>query len=72
MKNEFTAILEPVEEGGYFAYCPEVPEANGQGGKKEEALDSLRGPKGKDARPLNCPSGTSVPISGIPCRRSRR
>ena len=41
MKNEFTAVLEPAEEGGYFAYCPEVPEANGQGEKREEALDSL-------------------------------
>jgi|TARA_B100000315_G_scaffold254447_1_gene295540 predicted RNase H-like HicB family nuclease len=42
MKNEFTAVLEPAEEGGYFAYCPEVPEANGQGETKEETLDSLR------------------------------
>ena len=42
MKNEFTAVLEAAEEGGYFAYCPEVPEANGQGETREEALDSLR------------------------------
>ena len=42
MKNEFTAVLEPAEEGGYFAYCPEVPEANGQGETREEALDNLR------------------------------
>ena len=42
MKNEFTAVLEPAEEGGYFAYCPEVPEANGQGETEEETLDSLR------------------------------
>jgi predicted RNase H-like HicB family nuclease len=42
MKNEFTAVLEPAEEGGYFAYCPEVPEANGQGETREETLDSLR------------------------------
>ncbi len=42
MKNEFTAVLEPAEEGGYFSYCPEVPEANGQGETREEALDSLR------------------------------
>ena len=42
MKNEFTAVLEPAEEGGYFAYCPEVPEANGQGETREETLDDLR------------------------------
>ena len=41
MKNEFTAVVEPAEEGGHFAYCPEVPEANGQGETREEALDSL-------------------------------
>ena len=42
MRNEFTAVLESAEEGGYFAYCPEVPEANGQGETREEALDNLR------------------------------
>jgi predicted RNase H-like HicB family nuclease len=42
MKNEFTAVLEPADEGGYFAYCLEVPEANGQGETREETLDSLR------------------------------
>ena len=42
MKNEFTAVVEQAEEGGYFAYCAEVPEANGQGETKKEALDSLR------------------------------
>lgn len=42
MKNEFTAVVEQAEEGGYFAYCAEVPEANGQGKTKKEALDSLR------------------------------
>ena len=31
MKDEFTAVLEQADEGGYFAYCPEVSEANGQG-----------------------------------------
>ena len=42
MKNEFTVVIEPAEEGGYFAYCPEVPEANGQGETRRETLDSLR------------------------------
>ena len=38
MRNEFTAIIEPASEGGYWAYCPEVPGANGQG----ETLDEVR------------------------------
>ena len=42
MKNEFTAVIEDAEEGGYFAYCPEVPEANGQGETREDTLDNLR------------------------------
>lgn len=42
MKAEFTAIIEPVPEGGYWAICPEVPGANGQGETKEEAKNSLR------------------------------
>lgn len=41
MRNEFTAIVE--RDGVWFiAYCAEVPGANGQGGTKAEALDSLR------------------------------
>jgi predicted RNase H-like HicB family nuclease len=40
MHNEFTAIIE--RDGDWFiAYCPEVPGANGQGGTKEEARESL-------------------------------
>ncbi len=31
LKAEFTAIVESAEEGGYSAFCPEVPRANGQG-----------------------------------------
>ncbi len=42
MKSEFTAIIEPAPEGGYWAICPEVPGANGQGETIEEAKDSLR------------------------------
>ena len=40
MHNEFTAIIERDGEW-YFAYCPEVPGANGQGRTKEEARASL-------------------------------
>lgn len=42
MKAEFTAIIELAPEGGYWAMCPEIPGANGQGETIEEAKDSLR------------------------------
>jgi predicted RNase H-like HicB family nuclease len=42
MKAEFTAIFETAPEGGYWAICPEIPGANGQGDTIEEAKDSLR------------------------------
>lgn len=41
VKNEFTAIVEPAEEGGFWAYCLEVPGANGQGETVDETLDDL-------------------------------
>ena len=42
MKGEFTAIIEAAPEGGYWAICPEIPGANGQGETIEEAKSSLR------------------------------
>ena len=42
MKAEFTAIIEAATEGGYWAICPEVPGANGQGETIQEAKNSLR------------------------------
>jgi predicted RNase H-like HicB family nuclease len=42
MKGELTAIIEPAPEGGYWAICPEVPGANGQGETVMEAKESLR------------------------------
>jgi predicted RNase H-like HicB family nuclease len=42
MRAEFTAIIEPAPEGGYWAICPEVPGANGQGETIAEAKDNLR------------------------------
>ena len=42
MKAEFTAIIEKAPEGGYWAICPEIPGANGQGESIEEAKESLR------------------------------
>ncbi len=41
MKSEFTAIIEPAPEGGFWAFCPEVPGANGQGETLEETKQSL-------------------------------
>ena len=42
MKAEFTAIIEAAPEGGYWAICPEIPGANGQGETIEETKNSLR------------------------------
>ena len=42
MKGEFTAIIEPAPEGGFWAICPEIPGANGQGETLEETKESLR------------------------------
>jgi predicted RNase H-like HicB family nuclease len=42
MHNEFTAIIEPAEEGGYIAYCPEILGANGQGETIEECCQNLQ------------------------------
>ena len=42
MKAEFTAIIEKAPEGGYWAICPEIPGANGQGETVEEAKKSLK------------------------------
>jgi len=40
MRNEFTAEIH--REGEWFvAFCPEVPEANGQGRTKQECLRNL-------------------------------
>jgi len=42
MKAEFTAIIEVAPEVGFWAWCPEIPGANGQGETVDEAKDSLR------------------------------
>ena len=42
MRNEFTAVIEPALEGGYWAYCPEIPGANGQGETMDECRQNLR------------------------------
>ncbi len=42
MKREFTAIIQSAPEGGYWAICPEIAGANGQGETIEEAKESLK------------------------------
>jgi len=41
VKSELTAIIEPAPEGGFWAVCPEVPGANGQGETVEAAKKNL-------------------------------
>lgn len=41
MRAEFTAVIEAAEEGGYWATCPEVPGANGQGETIDETKRNL-------------------------------
>lgn len=41
MKAEFTAIIEAAPQSGYWAICPEVPGANGQGETVEETKQNL-------------------------------
>jgi len=41
IKAEYTAVIEAASEGGYWAWCPEVPGANGQGETVEEAKKNL-------------------------------
>ena len=42
MKGELTALIERSPEGGYWALCPEVLGANGQGETVEEVKNSLK------------------------------
>ena len=42
MKGQLTAIIQKAPEGGYWAICPEVPGANGQGEIIEDVKESLK------------------------------
>ena len=42
MKNDFTAVYQPAEEGGFVAYVEELPGAITQGETIEEARANLR------------------------------
>jgi predicted RNase H-like HicB family nuclease len=40
MRNRYTAVIQ--RDGKWFiAFCPEVPEANGQGKTREDCLENL-------------------------------
>ena len=39
---KYTAIVYEAEDGGFWATCAEVPEANGQGETREQAIDDLK------------------------------
>ena len=42
MKGELSIIIDKASEGGFWAICPEVPGANGQGETIEEAKENLK------------------------------
>ena len=42
MKGELTAVIEPAPEGGFWAICLEIPDANGQGESIEQAKQNLQ------------------------------
>ena len=41
MESELIAIIEAAPEGGYWASCPEVPGANGQGETIQDTKQNL-------------------------------
>jgi predicted RNase H-like HicB family nuclease len=61
MKAEYTAIIEKAPECGYWAICPEVPGANGQGETIEEVKVSLQ-----DAIKLVLEDRIDVSLRGLP------
>jgi predicted RNase H-like HicB family nuclease len=45
MKNSvyrFTVVIEPCEEGGFFAFCPALPGCHVQGETYEETIQEMR------------------------------
>ncbi|OHE54823.1 MAG: hypothetical protein A2Z47_01785 [Thermodesulfovibrio sp. RBG_19FT_COMBO_42_12] len=38
----FTIIIEPCEEGGYFAMCPSFPGCHVEGKTYEETMDEMK------------------------------
>jgi predicted RNase H-like HicB family nuclease len=42
MNKEFTILIEAAPEGGFWAICPEMPGANGQGEALEDVKENLK------------------------------
>jgi predicted RNase H-like HicB family nuclease len=70
MRNRYTAVVQ--RDGKWFiAFCPEVPEANGQGKTRQECLESLAAAielvldYKREQGLENAPN--SIEISGSPC-----
>ena len=42
MERTFTAVFQPVDEGGYIAWVEELPGANTQGETLDEARENLK------------------------------
>lgn len=61
MKAELTAIIESASDGGFWAICPEVPGANGQGETIEETKQNL-----KEAIELLLEDRTADILRGLP------
>lgn len=68
MHNEFTYVVEPptADDPWFIAFCPEVPEADGQGQAEEEAVTSLRG-----AIPLVLDHRREEGLRGVPAEARR-
>ena len=41
-EDPFTVIVEPCEDGGYFAICPEFPGCQVRGKTYEQTLEKMR------------------------------
>ncbi len=41
-EHRFTIIIEPCEEGGYFAMCPAFPGCHVEGENYEETISEMR------------------------------
>ncbi len=60
---DLTAIIGGAPEGGFWAICPEIPGAKGQGETKGEAKENLRQMLGRGGRCEK--SGLAVGLRGL-------
>lgn len=64
MDYRFTIIVEPCEEGGYFAECPSLPGCHVQGETFEKTLEEMR--SAVTAYVEDCQkSGESIPDDAV-------